>query len=581
MTVARRQYIDTDEDYWANATTGIHNVLDYHAAGNGVTDDTAALQEAADAAAAADETLYIPDGDYVISDTLTIKGHCRVGPAAELQYTGSGTALELSDTAAILFKEIHLPRVVKVTEDHAGTNIGVHIKGVNSCQIWVPYIRDFARGLVISGAPITNGNANYLTVYVGSLVDNKINLDFDPDTGCSTNQNTFLAGRCYHGTNHIGPGGETTRVPGYYHIRLNNADTWDPGNNTFIGTSLEGATAEYTIVCYGSRNLFLNCRFENAPYIFWGANSTANQVLFGTGSENLKQTYEAGSISTNHGYNTVMTPHWMQLEGHRDPVIRLMQRTAAKNTLALYSTVTGGLSALSDAQLTTDWLMLLATDAMKFKLAADAAARMQITYADGSIRFGDGTTLDAALLKQIASGYYGVSGGSIGCTGAYNTPLRVGNYRLWLSSGGLLRGKNGAPSDSLDGMAMTTTHLREWSSGVLYDNSTPLVPAERTTAVATIYAVGNVFSGFIHVMTRANRTAAIYSVAVSQGSIAVTLVSKEPAAAAWDALPVITWSSGDAIHTLSMTLNDQFTASPVVVAFAQLYGEDLALTWLL
>lgn len=293
MTVARRQYIDTDEDYWANATTGIHNVLDYHAAGNGVTDDTAALQEAADAAAAADETLYIPDGDYIISGTLTIKGHCRVGPAAELQYTGSGTALELSDTAAILFKEICLPRIVKDAEDHTGDSIGVHIKGVNSCRICIPYVQDFARGVVISGDSTlsTNTNANFLTLFIGTLYDNKINLDFAPDTGCSTNNVSVLSGRFYHG-NH------GSAAAGYYHIRMSNGDTWDPSNNTVIGVSLEGATCEYAIVCYGHYNVWLNCRFEGSGRVYWGSGSYSNQILFGTGSPAIVQT-DANTQSSN------------------------------------------------------------------------------------------------------------------------------------------------------------------------------------------------------------------------------------------------------------------------------------------
>lgn len=423
---------------WRALASHAYDVRAWGAKGDGTTDDSTAIQAACDAATTAGCTVHFPHGTFLCATGITIGSHCTADPCATINYTGSGTAITLSDTTAIMYKEIHLPKVV-MAEDHVNATIGVHVKGVNSCQIWVPYVGEFARGLVISGDASLNSNknANYLTVYVGTLHDNKINVDLTAESGCCVNQNTFLCGRTYQGAAHA------TRDPGYNQIRLN-----DASNNTFINWSLEGDTAEYTINCtFGSYNVWLNCRFEAAPYVYWGAGSIANQILYGTGARDIVQTSASGAYG-NH---------------------------------------------------------VTAEDLRSLKFSALA----------------------------------------------------------------------------INSVPITTTELNEFAVGELYNNSTPLVPAEKTTAVATIYAVGNVFSGFIHVITRSNRTAAIYSVAASEGSYSVTLVSKEPAAAAFDALPAITWSSGDAIHTLSMTLNDQFTASPVVVVFAQLYGEDLKLTWLL
>ena len=51
---------------------GTINVKDFGAAGDGVTDDTAALQLAFDSTADQGGNLYIPEGDYKITGQLTI-----------------------------------------------------------------------------------------------------------------------------------------------------------------------------------------------------------------------------------------------------------------------------------------------------------------------------------------------------------------------------------------------------------------------------------------------------------------------------------------------------------------------------
>ena len=57
-----------------NAGVGVYNVRDYGATGNGVTDDTAAIQAAINAASAASTNgrVVLPAGTYAISDPLTI-----------------------------------------------------------------------------------------------------------------------------------------------------------------------------------------------------------------------------------------------------------------------------------------------------------------------------------------------------------------------------------------------------------------------------------------------------------------------------------------------------------------------------
>lgn len=57
---------------------GVINVRAYGAAGNGVTDDTAALNNAIDAISSSKRILYFPEGIYVVSSTLTLANPVRV-----------------------------------------------------------------------------------------------------------------------------------------------------------------------------------------------------------------------------------------------------------------------------------------------------------------------------------------------------------------------------------------------------------------------------------------------------------------------------------------------------------------------
>ncbi|OGM25780.1 hypothetical protein A3A76_01610 [Candidatus Woesebacteria bacterium RIFCSPLOWO2_01_FULL_39_23] len=79
----------------------ILNVTDYGAVGDGLTNDTAALQAAINAASAAGKRLYVPAGTYLFT-TLSIPGPEGIylygdGRASILQCTGTGNAITLGE----------------------------------------------------------------------------------------------------------------------------------------------------------------------------------------------------------------------------------------------------------------------------------------------------------------------------------------------------------------------------------------------------------------------------------------------------------------------------------------------------
>jgi hypothetical protein len=118
------------------------NVKDYGATGDGITDDTAAFQAAADAAFAADGGVVVaPPGTYAISDPVVIRAGVRL--------IGSGverSILDLTATGQVRWSEVALTDInggglsdLSVRCDIAGTAVDVsNIWGwfCHRCRIW-------------------------------------------------------------------------------------------------------------------------------------------------------------------------------------------------------------------------------------------------------------------------------------------------------------------------------------------------------------------------------------------------------------------------------------------------------------
>src|SRR5690606_16205698 len=78
-----------------NAVAPVRSVLGYGAVGDGITNDTAALQAAFDAVTPGGGSVFVPPGRYIITDTVVLGSDTslQLSPAATLD--GSGLAADV------------------------------------------------------------------------------------------------------------------------------------------------------------------------------------------------------------------------------------------------------------------------------------------------------------------------------------------------------------------------------------------------------------------------------------------------------------------------------------------------------
>jgi len=252
----------------------VTNVKDslYGAIGNGIANDTAALQTANDAASAAGGTLYFPTGTYNITSDLYITCNVIAGPGATIRAVGTSftngaviiQANKTPGTTAILsFKHIDLPKVIN--SEYAGGAWGSYKKGIicnnlNVCKINVPYSYGFSVGLDVISYGGVAGTA-YSVFNLGYIMDCDYPLKLQPSNATGyVNENTFIAGKL--GLNSGSAAGAATLALLPF-AGGNNG----PNSNKFYSPCVEGDSAGayapvYHIIVGGSYNEFYGVRWE-------------------------------------------------------------------------------------------------------------------------------------------------------------------------------------------------------------------------------------------------------------------------------------------------------------------------------
>jgi hypothetical protein len=271
----------------------------YNAVGDGVTDDTAAIQAAFDDAAALDADTYFPPGRwYYTTGTVTASNGIRMplagptgDPSGGLLYDGSGTALVVND-ADFATVQVSVKRATRTWDDGLDdTSIGVQVKNCHGSRVHVAAL-SFATGIDLLG---DGDGCGYGILDCVDVRENKRGVRWSAANGGWANQWTVY-GRIRLSSGHAN----------YSGTKLLDLSTSGNGN-TFIGMALEGNVHERTMDVSNAYNVWLNCRFEsnlaNSLY-FSGANCIRNAVIWGYGLSGPTDTKvsDAGTDNRFIGY---------------------------------------------------------------------------------------------------------------------------------------------------------------------------------------------------------------------------------------------------------------------------------------
>jgi len=270
------------------------DVRDYGAIGDGIADDSAALQSAANAAAAVPRArlLFPPATGYRTTVTVTVPPGVAIDMQAPLVFDGDDRSRALLvgavDVSSQDLEHVIDVRKRRVSDWTDARSIGVEIHNAFACRITIVQASGFTIGAAFIGSG--EGFAGN-RVELGQILNNRIGVDltnFDPGTGIGwCNENVFLNGEFSCWTN-------TQPRQSRYGVRITSRDNTYPynNNNLFLKPSFEliAATASPgealpILLEAGGQNRFASCRDEGNGPVFARVlkESTENEFDIGYG----------------------------------------------------------------------------------------------------------------------------------------------------------------------------------------------------------------------------------------------------------------------------------------------------------
>ena len=252
-----------------------HDVRDHGAVGDGVADDTAAIQDALDAVTDGG-TVYLGPGIYRTTGTVAV-GRNRVtvhGDSAKILAAHDGIALDISPpegTSWIMDVSVRgFLEIEKAAPDSADGSVGIRLRNAYHCVLEGFSVSSFSRGVVLFGQ---GSGCVYNRLEPRELHNNTIQMHFTTAPRRETepegypygwsNQNTVIGGRWWFGSTFESAGGTPTHV--FLEYWESGTERSSPNGNLFLHLSLESGCAPcaWAVVCEGDHNTFIAPRTEH------------------------------------------------------------------------------------------------------------------------------------------------------------------------------------------------------------------------------------------------------------------------------------------------------------------------------
>ena len=399
----------------SNRSTDFVSVKDYGAVGDGVTDDTAAIQ----AALTVGGYIFFPAGNYLISSTLTLsKTSYLTGAAASfgdsaaasnLVYTGSAVALQIGSGARIYNVRIDTLRITASgSAASSASAIGLKLLNSNYAYITNLVVRGFAAGIGVQCTASGSG-IGALNTFAGAMVwSNKTGFSFAGASVGVADYSSVLMGGTVIGD---GTAGTVGLIVDQYSQDL-----------MAYGTDFE--SCDVCVDLYGNGNTsgggvkLIGTRTEFQTTMAVRVNATTNRTSL------IGHRFAGGTSAT-----------WLSDSG---------VQTFRTDTDANIRLNAASLEILNNIPLTMQDSGGTARSVLKFSTGNTVLAGSS-DYSGFNGNYGLGTWHFTSPRFDAASGATG-----------YQAPFWAGTYALWVDSSGRLRIKSSAPSSDTDGTVVGT-----------------------------------------------------------------------------------------------------------------------------
>jgi Pectate lyase superfamily protein len=419
---------------------GFVDVQDFGAIGDGVADDTAAVQAALDAHL----SVFLPEGDYKITDTL------RFRTDQAIQGVGMRSRILARQPSAWAALGPVIPAADKWTEQTSFSNFKIlgngtaGVIGLHLLRCFRAYVANIHVEGIGGWAFVSDGTADTVNTEI---------------TRSQSHHHCFINCQVY-GTNErgfvfVGPAtGEGTNRGTLVNCRVAGSSEWgfwldqQVSDWQFVGCQCESLIGRAGgIFCDGSDNVWVGLSLESTPGdgIQMGINARTNSLLFVRIANTVAT--EPDTHRINNGSRAAPRDPDLIVWINNTPMDSANNMSGFKHWRVYDDT---GTKALVLARMTPmlgeiaaqRYMGVTIDGRLDIRNAADTGNAVELDI--NKARFLQDVELSSGFSLQLRD-----SGWNAG-------RLKLGNYNLWVDASGKLRIKNAAPASDTDGSVVGT-----------------------------------------------------------------------------------------------------------------------------